>query len=322
MAVGSRALGDAWAARVTAPARVLVTGGTGFLGAPLVARLTERGHDVYPLARSGARLTGDLGDAAWLGAALAELRPAVVFHLAASTAGRDGSEGLEAALEANVRGSLGLFRAAAAAGCHTVVHASSAQVYGLGAECPHREDAAVRPASAYALSKAAVELIGGLFSTTTALGVVSLRFPVVYGPGQRPSMMIPDLVGKALRRERFLTTPGEQLRDYLYVDDAVSALLLASEAHAARGEVINVGSGRGVAVAEVVRRVLARLGDPIAPEGVLPYRAGEAMESYLDIAKAAHLLDCRPTTDLDTGLERTVAWYAERAVALGSVAAR
>lgn len=301
--------GETSVTAVTGPQRIVVTGGTGFIGASLVRQLEAEGHDVYPLARGPARLQGDLADASWLSSALAEVSPSVVFHLAAATVGREGSAGMEAALDSNVRGSLHLLRAAVAARCAVLVHASSAQVYGQGAPAPHREDAALRPASAYALAKAAVEMMGTLFSATTELAVISLRFPIVYGPGQQPTMMIPDLIGRAQRRERFQMSPGAQQRDYLYVDDAVAALQLASRATSARGEIVNIGSGRGVAVRTVVEKVLGQLGDPIKPELTLPYRPSEAMVSYLDIAKAEQQLGWRPAVSLDEGLRRTLAWY-------------
>ncbi|NJM90987.1 MAG: NAD-dependent epimerase/dehydratase family protein, partial [Myxococcales bacterium] len=86
--------------------------------------MSEAGHDVHTLARRHATLQGSLQDVAWLSAAVGELAPEVIFHLAASTQGRDGSAGLEGALDSNVAGSLNLMRAALTAGCRLLVHAS------------------------------------------------------------------------------------------------------------------------------------------------------------------------------------------------------
>lgn len=310
--------------------RVVVTGGAGFIGSHLVARLAADGDSVTVVddLSSGRREhVGHLGGVRLVVADLAN--PAdhplvaaavegveVVFHLAAARAVTRSVDDPLGAHHANATASLALLEAARVAGVRRVVLASSSSVYGDAAEVPTPESAALGPRSPYAVTKLAAEQYGRVYARLHGMEVVALRLFNVYGPRQSPdgpyAQAIPRFAAALLAgRPATVNGDGLQRRDVAFVDDVVAAFVAAASAPAGvvTGRAFNVGSGTDHSVLELVDAVARSCGaDPLVCHG--PERPGDVWRTRADVRAAARDLGWAPRTSLETGLARTMAWLA------------
>jgi CDP-glucose 4,6-dehydratase len=311
--------------------RALVTGGHGFVASHLARALLERGDavtalDLAPPPLSGLALQGiapeielveaDLRDAQRVGATLDAGEFDVVFHLAAQTLVGPAMADPTATFEANVRGTWALLEACRRADVPAVVVASSDKAYGPSDELPYREDMQLRPASPYEASKAAADAIALSYRPAYGLAVAVTRFANIYGGGDLNfSRLIPEAVAAVLdgRRPR-IRSDGSPERDFLYVDDAVSAYLAIEHAVGAggpgAGEAFNAGGERPHSVAEVLGTIAAVSGAGLEPEYVGSGNpAGEIDRQFVDSSKLRGLTGWTPEVELEDGLSRTLEWY-------------
>jgi nucleoside-diphosphate-sugar epimerase len=308
---------------------VLVTGATGFIGSHLVRRLVREGAEVHCLVRPGSNAeriadvavkcrtwTGDLRDRDSLARAVADARPEIVFHLAGVTAGRKPGnefEQIERALEGNLKGTLNLLEAVGRAGVtlDRFVATGGLEEYGAGAS-PYDEAQREAPVSPYSASQTATTHLLQMLQRRLHLSIVTLRPALVYGPAQSVDFLIPALIVRCLEGGDFEMTEGQQRRDLLYVEDLAEAYLRVAVAPRVAGEVINVGTGVAVLVREIAATVVRLAGrNTRLRTGVIPERATEIADLVCSNDKAARLLGWRPTTSLEEGLVRTIAWYRE-----------
>jgi CDP-glucose 4,6-dehydratase len=318
--------------------RALVTGAHGFVASHLTRALLAEAGAVRVLDRPEPRLT-DLGGPRRSGLELlgirgevevveADLRDAegvaaavvgcdAVFHLAAQTiVGVAQGAPLET-LETNVRGAWNLFEACREAAVERVVFASSDKAYGASPELPYREDFPLRAASPYDASKAAADLIARSYAGSYGLNLAVTRFANIYGGGDLNfSRLIPETVVAVLDgRPPRIRSDGSPERDFLHVDDAVSAYLAiatALAAEGARGEAFNAGGERPHSVREVVDLIAALADSGIEPEYLgSGTPSGEIDRQYVDSTKLRELTGWAPRVGLRDGLERTLEWYRE-----------
>lgn len=296
----------------------VVTGASGFLGRHVVSALLAAGHPVVALVRDEPTVAllpehaalrivrAELETAESVGAAIDGVDVRAVIHLAGGRA----PGGLES-IDANARLSLAPTAALVAAlsrraHLEAFVLASSGEVYGA-VPAPFRECAEASPKSGYGIAKLLAEELSLAGFRARGFPAVVARMGVVYGPGQLGSpMFVPALLEAARLGRPFEMSHGEQLRDFVYAGDVATTLVQLSNTPAARGEIVNVGTGVGVPVRELATRLWDRLGRPMPLcIGALAMRPDEATDYRLDVAKLRSLTGDVPKTSLETGLDLT-----------------
>jgi UDP-glucose 4-epimerase len=303
--------------------RALVTGGAGFIGSNLVDALIERADDVTVLDNlatgrrenldhalaAGAELAEvDLRDAAAVSALVERTRPEVIFHLGAQVDVRKSVADPAWDSAVNVGGTVNVLSAASAHDVRRVVFASTGgAIYGEAQTIPAPEDHPVAPEAPYGLSKFCAENYCALFTRLHGLSTVALRFGNVYGPRQDPlgeAGVIAIFCGRVLDGGRpVVFGDGLQTRDYVHVQDIVSANLLAAESDAAGA--FNIGRGEQISVIDIVEALA-----PHAPNGFTPdfqpERTGEVRHIALDASRAHDVLGWESKVGINEGLEQTL----------------
>lgn len=305
---------------------VLVTGGAGFIGSHLAARLAREGHGVvvldnldpyYDPARKRANLRllpagvrvvrGDAGEPRVLRRVLGDHRPRMIFHIAARPGVRASLRDPLGAHGANATATLRLLETARDKGVGKVVFASSSSVYGDGVKLPLREEGPLNPVSPYGVAKLAAEHYCRVFHESCGLRTTCLRLFTVYGPRMRPDLAISVFTRRALAgRPIEIFGRGTATRDFTYVEDAVEAHLRAMTR--GDGGTFNIGGGTRISVLALARRILALTGSPSKLVFSDP-RPGEMAHTWADVTRARRTLGWRPRVDLDEGLRRTVEWF-------------
>ncbi|MEP7221283.1 MAG: dTDP-glucose 4,6-dehydratase [Novosphingobium sp.] len=327
--------------------RVIVTGGAGFIGSALVRHLVGQGCEVLNIdaltyagnpdslreveGRANYRfLHADVCDRAALAAALAQFRPDRVMHLAAESHVDRSITGAADFVQTNVVGTFTLLEAAreywagldgAAQAAFRFLHVSTDEVYGsLGQGGLFAETTPYDPASPYSASKAASDHFARAWQRTYGLPVIVSNCSNNYGPRQFPEKLIPLTVLNALEG---LPLPvygaGQNVRDWLHVDDHVAALCLIAE-RGRVGETYNVGGGNERRNIDVVRAICAVLDRLVPAEGphadlitFVPDRPGHDARYAIDARKLEGELGWRASHGFDSGLEQTVRWYLDNA---------
>jgi CDP-glucose 4,6-dehydratase len=318
---------------------VLVTGADGLIGSYLSRRLLEHGAEVVAVRRDRPPLgglemqgiagrvnsvAGDICDEGLIARALAEYEVTDVFHLAAQTLVGVAARAPASTFETNVRGTWVLLEACRARPVEAVVVAASDKAYGRHEQLPYTEDAALAPRYPYDVSKAAADLIARSYWHTFGLPVAVTRLANVYGGGDlHRSRLIPEAIGAALHgRAPVLRSDGSPERDFLYVEDAVTAYLAVHGAvldgrPEVRGEAFNAGSGAAHRVGDVVALICRLAGSDLTPEMRGPaVPPAEIDRQWLDSGKLARLTGWRAATSLEDGLRRTLDWFREHPGAL------
>jgi UDP-glucose 4-epimerase len=319
---------------VCADRRALVIGGFGFLGVNLVERLRQLGALVTVATRSRARHAGAAAAAGALGIQVLEgdlrdrdaMRAAVagqemVFNLAGQSGAVQSMEDPWADLEVNCGGNLVLLdalrRESPAA---KLIFVSSRLAYGRVGADPVSEDHRPDPLCVHAIHKIAVEQYLSLYGRVygTAWSVARLTNP--YGPGQMQTRTAYGLVNRMIHQAvggHPLTIYGDglQRRDYIYVDDAVAALLCMAESPASTGRIYNVGSGIGTPLVDMARSIAAIAGSgrlDLVPWPALAEQI-ETGDFVADVSRIRRELGWEPRVALADGLQRTVAFYRDHA---------
>jgi nucleoside-diphosphate-sugar epimerase len=305
--------------------RVLVTGATGFIGSHLARRLVVHGAEVAVFMRASsdpclladvldrvAVYEVDICDQDSVSTAMAQICPDVVFHLAAIGMS-EPFVSPPVAVRVNVQGTLHLLEAAHQCGVRRFVHSGTAYEYGDTANDDATNREVLDPVNTYAASKAAARAFVRLYSRVYGLSTVNLRLFAVYGPGQPPKTLISSAVCAALEGRDFPMTPGEQMRDFVFVGDVVESYLRAAVTPGIEGVSIDLGTGRACKISQVVMLLFEMVGSSGRPlVGALPYRPSETMKQVADIRVARDLLGWQATTSLEDGLRQTIEWYRQR----------
>lgn len=310
----------AWSGR-----RALVTGAAGFIGSHVLRRLVAEGATVVALVRPSSNLWrlhdrhpqvelvyADLGHLT--AESIAQIARQVgpihtLFHLA-SAGIQPTQQDAEILLQTNVTGTLHMLHLAHALQVERFVLTGSCFEYGPGQGI--HEDCVLAPTSEYGASKAAAGILAHAFSRRSGLPVVTLRPFTVYGPYEAGARLIPHVIVQALAGRDIALTGGAQGRDFILVDDVVSALLRAALSPEAVGQTVNICSGQETLVRDVVSLLVAHIGGTARPRfGALPYRDSDVWHQSGDPTRARTILGWQAQTPLEEGLRRTVAWFRE-----------
>jgi NAD dependent epimerase/dehydratase len=306
--------------------RVLVTGAGGFIGSHLVERLVDLGANVRALVEYNS-----LGSWGWLDESpvrgdievvLGDVRDRdstvvaaagrdVVFHLAALIAIPWSYDAPAAYVETNVVGTLNVLRAAQQAGVERVVHTSTSEVYGSAQYAPIDEAHPLQAQSPYAASKIGADKIAEAFHLSFGLPVATLRPFNTYGPRQSARAVIPTILTQLLAGGTIALGNLAPTRDFTYVTDTVEAFVKVVDVAEAVGRVLNVGTGRDIAIGDLAERIEAAV-ERRAPIDLDPARVrpdgSEVERLCADADEARRLLAWEPRVTLDEGLVATAEW--------------
>ena len=308
--------------------RVLVTGGLGFIGSAFVRALAADGRrvlnvDLDTYAGDERRIAG-VGDgmvetmrldvaSPELAGVVREERPALVVHFAAESHVTRSEDAPEVFFHANVEGTRVVLDAAEAAGCR-VLHMSTDEVYGPCPADPFREEDKLPgeglATSAYARSKALADDLARSYAER--VDVVVARPTNCIGPWQHPEKAVPRWATRALRGERLpVWGDGEQVRDWMFVEDAVSALRLLAE-RGERGKVYNVGpQAEGVPNVEIARAIARSAGQDEASVYLSHYDRPQHDRRYAVATDRIAGLGWHASRSLEAAIAETVEWYRE-----------
>ena len=317
---------------------IIVTGAAGFIGMHLCERLLERGERVigvdnfnsyYAVELKEARAARlallprfdmariDIADDRALEKLMHQAAPSRVVHLAAQAGVRYSLDNPFAYERSNLAGHLSVLEACRhGPGVKHLVYASSSSVYGehpLGTAGFSEDDALKPPASLYAATKRADELMSQTYASLFGLPQTGLRFFSVYGPWGRPDMAYFSFTRKILAGEPIdVFGEGRMARDFTYIDDIVDGVIGVLDHPPGEGEhrLFNIGDSRSVGLMDMIAVLEAALGRE-AVKRMRPMQAGDVTATFADISRLNALCGYQPRVTLEEGLPRFVKWYQE-----------
>jgi nucleoside-diphosphate-sugar epimerase len=290
---------------------VLVTGGLGFIGSALVARLERAGAKIHtasrrpaPEAGAGRHWRADLSDAAAVGDLVREIRPDYVFHLASHVMGAPDLKHALPTFRGNLQSTVNLLCSLAETGCRRMLTTGSLV----------EPEAGVRsvPNSPYAAAKWAASDYARMFHALYGFPVAIARVFMVYGPGQQDeTKLVPYVIRCLLQGTVPEITSGTHRIDWIFVDDVVSGFVRMALAPDVDGKSVDLGSGTLITIRELVDKICKLMETDLVPAyGALPDRPLEPLR-IADVAESRRVLGWSPTIGLAEGLSRTIDWYRE-----------
>ncbi|MCB5425817.1 NAD-dependent epimerase/dehydratase family protein [Altererythrobacter sp. CC-YST694] len=317
---------------------ILVTGAAGFIGHAVAHRLLERGervigvdnlNDYYDVSLKEARLAtfngrrefafhhGDIADAPAMAEMVRANGVTRIVHLAAQAGVRYSLEQPFAYEHSNLAGHLSLLEASRhVPGFRHLVYASSSSVYGerpMGGQGFCEDERVDKPASLYAATKAACELMSQSYTHLFDLPQTGLRFFTVYGPWGRPDMAYFKFTRKIMAGEPIeVYGEGRMARDFTYIDDIVDGVIGALDNPPPQGDhrILNIGDSRPVGLMDMIQTLERVLGRE-AVKIMKPMQPGDVTATYADVSKLHALTGYHPEVMLEDGLARFAKWYRE-----------
>jgi UDP-glucose 4-epimerase len=304
--------------------RVIVTGGTGFVGANLVRRLLQDGHTVHLLVRKAhnrwriAEIQDDLriyqvelDDAEALAGIVGAIRPDWIFHLAVHGA-YSSQIHVSQMIQTNIIGTINLVEACLKIGFEAFVNTGSSSEYGFKTHAP-AEIEWLEPNSYYAVTKASATLFCRFIAQSKQVHLPTLRLYSVFGPFEEPSRLLPTLIVRGLQGQLPPLVHPTIARDYVYTDDVSQAYILAATRPGQEpGAVYNVGTGNQTTLREVVEIARQELQITAEPQWEsMPDRQWDSSIWVSNSRKIQHELNWQPRTTIAQGFSNMVHWLRD-----------
>jgi CDP-glucose 4,6-dehydratase len=311
---------------------VFVTGGTGLLGSWLVKQLIEGGSNVVCLVRDWVpqselvrmryieqvnTVRGDIIDRDLIERALGEYEVEVVFHLAAQTIVGIANRNPVSTFSTNIEGTWSLLEACRRSPkVASIVVASSDKAYGDQEHLPYKETMPLQGRHPYDVSKSCADLIAQTYAVSYNLPVAITRCGNFYGGGDLNwNRVVPGTIRSVIRGERpVVRSDGNFVRDYFYIEDGAAAYMLLAERLASyaglRGQAFNFSNESQISVLDMVELILRKMKSSLRPE-VLNQASNEIRHQFLSAERARTMLNWQPQFTLESGIDRTLAWYRE-----------
>jgi NAD dependent epimerase/dehydratase len=309
--------------------RVLVTGAGGFIGSHLTASLVRAGADVRAMVHYNSRndwgqlddveadvrssldvRSGDVRDPFFVSEAVRGCD--IVLHLAALIGIPYSYVAPQSYVDTNITGTVNVLEAGRRHGVSRIVHTSTSETYGSAQYVPIDEEHPLQGQSPYSATKIGADKLSESYWRSFETPVVTVRPFNTFGPRQSLRAVIPNIIVQALASDTIRLGSLDPVRDLTYVEDTVSGFMLAALADGVVGETINLGTGRGVTIAELVQVALKVLGlerQVVADEQRIRPEKSEVTALISENAKARRLLGWQPEYSLEQGIAALVPWY-------------
>ncbi|UCB56944.1 MAG: SDR family NAD(P)-dependent oxidoreductase [Candidatus Omnitrophota bacterium] len=302
--------------------KVLVTGATGFIGSHLVKKLVSTGSNVHIFARRNSKFwriddiaskihvhTIDLNESSKLHREVLDIRPDIVYHLAAYGVNYNEREP-QLLFNTNVSATVSLLEALSECNVSKLLIAGSCFEYG-NISGSIDEGMPLDPVNLYGVSKAAEAMVTKIIAKKYGIPYIVCRPFGVYGPYESPNRIIPYVLLSIMDGKPLKLTGGKQLRDYTYVEDIAEAFIKAS-ASKAENQIINICSGIPIELKKLVNKAIEVAGvEPDIEWGALSYRPDETLSLVGDNLSAKTILKWEPKTPLREGLNKTYEWFKD-----------
>jgi nucleoside-diphosphate-sugar epimerase len=295
--------------------KILITGGTGFIGPHLARALGRSDAEIHVVSRKISTTSpmnprywqSDLSEIATTRTLLKSIRPDVIFHLAGYAVGSRSLEFVLPTFQSNLATTVNLLTTATDLGCSRIVVAGSLEEPSLN----NNEE--VIPSSPYAAGKWASSAYSRMFHELYKTPVVIARIFMTYGPGEpNPNKIIPYVITSLLRGTSPKLSSGKREVDWIYVEDVVKGLILAAQSPGVEGCTVDLGTGALRSIQKVVETVVDIIGSDVKPLfGALPDRPMEQIRCA-NTRVSRVKIGWKPETSLENGLRKTVAWHKEQ----------
>jgi UDP-glucose 4-epimerase len=301
-------------------AKILIIGGTGFIGGYIVSQALVMGWEVTVLHYNSsvshqldsAKISYLIADISDLNQLKEKLSNNNHFDYVVNCGGYINHssffKGGKKLLEDHFCGVMNLVSVIDRKSLKSFVNIGSSDEYGA-ISAPQKESDKAVPISSYSLGKFATTAFLKMLYDTEKFPATTLRLFLIYGPGQNGQRFLPQVIHGCLSNQTFPVSEGMQKRDFLYISDLVTAVFMVLDNEKTRGEVFNIASGQAITIREMIELIRKKIGSGQPLYGEVPYRVKENMELYADISKARTILNWEPIVSINEGLTATINHY-------------